>query len=928
MQIQKTLILVFPVLLSCCAQGQSPTAEPTPAAESQAERPPTATVTNGRMIGKCPIFPADNIWNIRVDRLPVDPNSSTYIRSIGADKPVHPDFARDPASGIPYNVISGNPRKIDVQVPNDESDLGPVPIPANPSLEGGGQGGDSHMIVVDTDDCRLYELYAVKRLPGGGWHADSAAHFDLRSNALRPDGWTSADAAGLPIFAGLVRYEEVAAGEIRHALRFTAPKTRNSYVWPARHFASRSADQALPPMGLRVRLRSDFDISGFSKEAQVILRAMKAYGMILSDNGGPWYVTGAPDSNWDPERLTAEMRKVAGSNFEVVDALSTMRGPNSGATVEPPSTASTALRGPSIGKCPVFPADNIWNTPVDKLPLDPHSASYIRSIGGDKPLHPDFARDPASGIPYNVISGNPRKIDVQVPNDESDLGPVPIPANPSLEGGGQGGDSHMIVVDTDDCRLYELYAVKRLPGGGWHADSAAHFDLRSNALRPDGWTSADAAGLPIFAGLVRYEEVTAGEIRHAIRFTAPKTQRSYLWPGRHYASRSADPELPPMGLRVRLRADFDISGFSKELQVILRAMKTYGMILADNGGPWFITGAPNANWEDTRLTEEMRRIPGSNFEVVDTSSLMRTPASGAVIEQAPAGAVPASRGPSIAQCPVLPTDNIWNTPVDGLPVDPHSAILVQSIGPDQPLHPDFGPEPASGIPYNLISGNAPKANVHVPPGESDTGPMPIPPNPRIESGEDGHMIVVDPSACRLYELYAAKPAAAGGWQASSAAYFDLRSNALRPEGWTSSDGAGLPIFPGLVRHDEVAGGEIRHAIRFTAPKTQRSYRWPARHYASRSDDPKLPPMGLRVRLKAGFDISSFSAETQVILRALKKYGMILADNGGPWYITGAPDPHWEARMVEEMRKVKGSDFEAVDTSSLMQGPNSGAALKP
>ena len=878
------------------------------------------------MIGKCPVFPADNIWNTRVDRFPVDPHSSTYIQSIGADKTLHPDFGNDPKSGIPYNVVSGNSRKVEVHAEGGESDQGPAPIPANPELEGGGRG-DSHLIVVDTDDCHLYEIFGATKEPAGSWHAYSSAFFDLRSNALRPDGWTSADAAGLPIFSGLVRYDEVAAGEIRHAIRFTAPKTRRGYLWPARHYASRSDDQALPPMGLRVRLRADFDISGFSKEGQVILRAMKTYGMILSDNGGSWYITGAPNPNWDPERLTTELRKVVGSNFEVVDTLSAMRGPNSGAAVEPPPATSTASRGPSIGKCPVFPADSIWNTPVDKLPLDPHSSLYIQSIGADKTLHPDFGRDPKSGIPYNVVSGNPRKVDVHAEGGESDTGPAPIPANPLVEG---GEDTHLIVVDTDDCHLYEMFGVKREPAGSWHAYSAAYYDLRSNTLRPESWTSADAAGLPIFSGLVRYEEVAAGEIRHAIRFTAPKTRRSYVWPARHYASRTDDQVLPPMGLRVRLRADFDISGFSKQVQVILRALKTYGMILSDNGSPWFITGVPNANWDDgTRMAEELRRIPGSNFEAVDTSSLMRTPGSGVAIEQAPAAAAPAPGGPSIAKCPVFPADNIWNTPIDGLPLDPRSAIYVHSIGLDKPLHPDFGTEPASGIPYNVLSGNLPKVNVKVAPDESDTGPMPMPPNPRLEAGSDAHLIVIDPNACRLDELFAAKPVAGGGWQAGSAAYFDLRSNALRPDGWTSSNAAGLPNFPGLLRYDEVAAGEIRHAIRFTAPKTRRSYVWPARHFASRSDDPTLPPMGLRLRLKAGFDISGFSRETQVILRALKKYGLILSDNGGPWFITGVGDPHWNINpMVEEMRKVKGSDFEVVDTSPLMQGPNSGALLKP
>ncbi|MBZ5620401.1 MAG: hypothetical protein LAQ69_17000 [Acidobacteriia bacterium] len=276
-----------------------------------------------------------------------------------------------------------------------------------------------------------------------------------------------------------------------------------------------------------------------------------------------------------------------------------------------------------IGKCPLFPANNVWNTPVDTAPLDAHASAYLTSIGREKTLHPDFGRAATAGIPFNLVPGNQPMVPVQVGGGESDTGPVPIPPNPLIEG---AEDAHMLVVDQGACKLYELFAANRA-AGGWSAGSAAHYDLRSNALRPAGWTSADAAGLPILPGLVRYEEVAAGEIRHALRFTAPKTTRAFIWPARHLASRSNDPNLPPMGLRVRLRADYDVSKFSKETQVILRALKKYGMILSDNGSPWFITGAPNPNWDPGRLTEEMRAVKGSDFEVVDVSSFMFNPNS-------------------------------------------------------------------------------------------------------------------------------------------------------------------------------------------------------------------------------------------------------------------------------------------------------------
>jgi hypothetical protein len=218
--------------------------------------------------------------------------------------------------------------------------------------------------------------------------------------------------------------------------------------------------------------------------------------------------------------------------------------------------------------------------------------------------------------------------------DESDPGPYPIPAKPPIEGGADSrGDRHILIVDRDRCILYELYSAWPQPDGRWQAGSGAIFDLRSNALRPAGWTSADAAGLPILPGLVRYEEVLAGEIRHALRFTAPQTRRDYVWPARHHASDLTQPHYPPLGQRFRLRADVDLSGFSPEVQVILRALKAHGMILADNGAPWFISGVPDERWDNDTLVGELRQLRGADFEAVDGSSLMLDPNSGQVQER-------------------------------------------------------------------------------------------------------------------------------------------------------------------------------------------------------------------------------------------------------------------------------------------------------
>ena len=284
--------------------------------------------------------------------------------------------------------------------------------------------------------------------------------------------------------------------------------------------------------------------------------------------------------------------------------------------------------GPQIAGCPLQPSDNIWNTRIDGLPLHSRSSAYIASIGRDTSLHPDFGTvwegDPI-GIPYTTVPGDQPKVAVTFGyDDESDPGPYPIPPNPPIEA---GGDHHILIVDRDHCILYELFGAYQ-QGGNWHAGSGAIFDLRANGLRPAGWTSADAAGLPILPGLVRYEEVAGGEIRHAIRFTAARTQKAYVWPARHYASSITDLNVPPMGQRFRLKASFDISGFSAEVQVILKAMQRYGVILADNGSNWYISGSPDPRWNDDVLVSAFRQIHGSDFEAVDVSGLMIDPDSG------------------------------------------------------------------------------------------------------------------------------------------------------------------------------------------------------------------------------------------------------------------------------------------------------------
>ena len=287
----------------------------------------------------------------------------------------------------------------------------------------------------------------------------------------------------------------------------------------------------------------------------------------------------------------------------------------------------------TIAGCSIFPPNNVWNTPIDRLPVDANSATYVATIGSDKPLVPDFGSGTLQGgpigIPFVVVPGTQPRVPLTFQyGDESDPGPYPIPPDAPIEGGSQSkGDRHVLVLDRDNCILYEVFSSYPQSDGSWKAGSGAVFQLNSNALRHDTWTSADAAGFPIVPGLVRYDEVAAGEIRHAIRFTVPQTRRAYVWPARHFASSLTGSQYPPMGARFRLKASFDISGFSPENQVILRALKKYGTLLADNGSSWFISGAPDDHWNNDRL-RELRRVHGSDFEAVDESSLMLDPNSG------------------------------------------------------------------------------------------------------------------------------------------------------------------------------------------------------------------------------------------------------------------------------------------------------------
>ncbi len=294
---------------------------------------------------------------------------------------------------------------------------------------------------------------------------------------------------------------------------------------------------------------------------------------------------------------------------------------NQTSAATPPATAAANAQT-MIEGCPVFPPDNAWNRDVSQDAVDPNSAAYIASInrGGKTFLHADFGSNPDYGIPYVVVPGTQPKVPITYTEygDESDPGPFPIPPDAPVEA---GDDRHVLVVDQANCILYELYHAQKADKG-WEAGSGAVFDLKSNQLRPDTWTSADAAGLPIFPGLARYDEIQAGAIHHALRFTVWKSQQGFIHPATHAASNSSDPALPPMGLRLRLKANYDITRFTGASKVILTALKKYGMIVADNGTSWFISGATDSRWNDDDL-DQLKKVPGTAFEVVRTGPILK-----------------------------------------------------------------------------------------------------------------------------------------------------------------------------------------------------------------------------------------------------------------------------------------------------------------
>jgi hypothetical protein len=312
----------------------------------------------------------------------------------------------------------------------------------------------------------------------------------------------------------------------------------------------------------------------------------------------------------------------AGAALAVGAAAGSQDAAKAAAHIRATGAAARHAAGPHEYSCPILPASNPINQDISHAPVDPNSAQYIAAIGASGHLHADFGSNPSYGIPYTVVGPHQPLVPISFSEfgEESNPGPYPVPPGAPVEGAGEEGDRHVLVLQEGSCKLYELYAARR-SGAGWEAGSGATFNLRSNALRPEGWTSADAAGLPIFPLLVRYPEVHAGQIDHALRVTVERSQRGYIHPATHFASDSSDPSLPPMGLRLRLKAGFNLAAYHGEALVVLRALKRYGLIVADNGSSWYITGAPDPRWNDEDLNQ-LKAVPGSAFQAVRTGPIL------------------------------------------------------------------------------------------------------------------------------------------------------------------------------------------------------------------------------------------------------------------------------------------------------------------
>jgi hypothetical protein len=838
-------------------------------------------------------FPASNVWNTNIANAAVDPNSAMITGAAGfAGNHLHFDWSTpaDGNYGIPYTVVDSSTQPlvpINVVAYADQSDVANAPFPLTSPVEGypgdctGGPNNyveDAHVLVLDRHTCFLYETFNTQRC-NGAWSSDSETIWDLNNYNQRPYSWTSADAAGLPIFPGLVRYDEVASGAINHAIRFTLPATKDDanggyFVSPATHAAG-NIWGVNNIIGMRIRLKSTFDISKFSATNQVILKAMQQYGLILADNGSYFYFQGVPDSRWNDNDLE-NLNGVTAADFDVVQMTPVWPGwdANTAPTGNPPTIGSFTASASTVSAG--TPVTLTWNTSND-------SYDFIDQLGGVRGGSVTIV--PAAYTTYTLYATNQ-----------------------------YGRSSASVTVNVTGAA----------PPITWPAPAAIVYgtplsttQLNASAPIPGTFAYNPAEGTVLQAGAqtltVTFTPDDSNDYKGAtaqVLLTVNQALPTITWPAP--ASITAGTALSS----VQLNATASVPG-------VLTYSPTAGTVLPVGTESISVNFAP---------TDSIDFAPAqaSVYLTVNSSSGTRTACSVmSTGDIAPLnGFVP------------FPSSNLWNVNIANAAVDPNSAVITGAAGfAGNHLHFDWS-TPADGnygIPYTVVDSSIqPVVPITVVsyPGESDVANAPFPLTAPIEGYpadctggpnnyvEDAHVLVLDRHTCMLYETWNTRRCN-GAWSSDSETIWDLTKGEARPYGWTSADAAGLPIFPGLVRYDEVAAGAINHAIRFTLPHTKNDanngyFVDPATHAAG-TEWGVDNVMGMRIRLKPTFDISKFSATNQVILKAMQQYGMILADNGSYFYFQGVPDSRWNDNDLENLNGVTAADFDVVQMTPSWPG---------
>jgi hypothetical protein len=844
-------------------------------------------------------FPASNVWNTNIANAPVDPNSAMITGAAGfAGNHLHFDWSTpaDGNYGIPYTIVDSSTQPlVPVNViadPSqgtgpDQSDVSLAPIPITAPIEGypadctGGPNNyveDAHVLVLDRHACFLYETWNTRRC-NGAWSSDSETIWDLNNYNQRPYGWTSADAAGLPIFPGLVRYDEVASGAINHAIRFTLPATKDDanggyFVSPATHAAG-NIWGVNNIIGMRIRLKPTFNISGFSATNQVILKAMQQYGMILADNGSYFYFQGVPDARWNDNDLE-NLNAITSDNFDVVQMTPAWPGwdANTAPTGNPPTIASFTASASTVSAG--TPVTLTWNTSND-------SYDFIDRLGGVRGGSITIA--PAAYTTYTLYATNQ-----------------------------YGRSSASVTVNVTGAAPPITWAA---PAAITYGAALSATQLNATAPIPGVFVYSPAEGTVLQAGAQTL----------SVTFTPDDT---------------TDYKVATAQVQLTVNQALPTITWATPAPMADGAALSAVQLDATASVPGAFTYSPAAGAVLPVGTESI----SATFTPTDSTDYATAQASVYITVNPASGTRTACSAMSTGDIAPLngfipfPSSNLWNVNIANAAVDPNSAVITAAAGfAGNHLHFDWS-TPADGnygIPYTVVDSST-QALVPIDvvsyPGQSDVAKAPFPLTAPIEGYPadctggpnnyvgDQHVLVLDRHTCMMYETWNTRRCS-GAWSSDSETIWDLTNGEMRPYGWTSADAAGLPVFPGLVRYDEVASGAINHAIRFTLPHTKNDandgyFVDPAVHAAG-TDWGVDNVMGMRIRLKPTFDISKFSATNQVILKAMQQYGMILADNGSYFFFQGVPDARWDDNDLSNLNTVTSADFDVVQMTPSWPG---------